>query len=74
MTMRAELPFTIIPAGDIRGAVAGLWDRIATFATDKDFLAVCAVSAAGLAASLGFALAVTAGSGPIELSAVGFGG
>ena len=76
MTMRAELPFTMIPAGDIRGAVASLWDRVATLAKDADFLVVCAVSAAGLAASIGFALALAfpAGSGSIELSAAAFGG
>jgi hypothetical protein len=72
MTLRAELPFTMIPAGGMREPAASLWNRIAALAKDEDFLAVCAFSAAGLVASIGLALAVAAGSRPIELSALAF--
>ena len=72
MTMRAELPFTMIRAGGMREPAASLWNRIAALARDADFLAVCAVSAAGLVATIGFALAVVAASRPIELSVQAF--
>jgi len=69
MTRRGEFPITFSPADEIRRSIGTIWAAIILVARDRDLLAVCIVSAIGLALSLAFAMAPSVTSKSLQLFA-----
>ena len=68
MTRRGEFPITFSPADEIRRSIGTIW-AIILVARDRDLLAVCIVSAIGLALFLAFAMAPSVTSKSLQLFA-----
>jgi hypothetical protein len=66
---RGEIPITLTAADETRRSIGIIRDAVAALAKDQDLVAVCIVSAIGLAFSVAFALAPPVTGDSIQLFA-----